>query len=56
LFELVGATNKYMSQPPSKIKIPIIQEVSRYIFDMLKCFGIYESGDYPTVTGDDSQG
>lgn len=45
-----------MQQPPSQIKIPLIREVSRYIFDVLKCFGIYESGDFPSVAGgDDSQ-
>ena len=29
--------------------------MSRYVFDILKCFGIYESGDFPQVAGDDSQ-
>jgi len=29
--------------------------VSRYIFDILKCFGIYESGDFPAVSGEGSE-
>ena len=38
------------------VKIPLVRQISRYIFDVLKCFGIYESGDFPSVTGDDGQG
>ena len=29
--------------------------MSRYIFDILKCFGIYESGDFPAVSGEGSE-
>jgi len=52
LFELVTATNIYLSQPPSEIKIPLVRNVSRFIFHILKCFGLYEEGDFPAVSGD----
>ena len=51
LFELVRLTNKYISQPASEIKVPLVRQVSHFVFDILKCFGIYESGDFPQVTG-----
>jgi len=28
-----------------------VKQVSRFVFDILKCFGIYESGDFPMVSG-----
>lgn len=52
LFELVTATNGYLQQDPKSIKVPLVRAVSKYIFHVLKCFGIYEDGDYPTVSGD----
>ena len=47
LFELVRLTNKYISQPASEIKVPLVRQVSHFVFDILKCYGIYESGDFP---------
>ena len=52
LSELVTATNIYLTQPPSEIKIPLVRSVSRFIFHILKCFGLYEDGDFPAVSGD----
>lgn len=51
LFELVTLTNGYLSQDPKDIKIPLVRTVSKFVFHILKCFGIYEDGDYPIVTG-----
>jgi cysteinyl-tRNA synthetase len=48
----VTATNIYLSQPPADIKIPLVRSVSRFIFHILKCFGLYDDGDYPAVSGD----
>jgi len=56
LSELVTATNIYLSQPPSEIKIPLVRSVSRFIFKILKCFGLYDDGDYPAVSGDAGAG
>ena len=44
-----------MKQPASQIKIPLVREISRYIFDILKCFGVYEDGDFPQMASNDSQ-
>ncbi len=50
------ATNTYLMIDPKEIKIPLVREVSRYIFDILKVFGIYEEGDYPAVVGANTDG
>jgi cysteinyl-tRNA synthetase len=51
LFELVTVTNGYLSQDPKDLKIPLVRCVSKFVFHILKCFGIYEDGDYPSVSG-----
>jgi len=56
LFELMTQTNKYLSQNPKEIKIPLVRQVSKFVFDILLSFGIYEQGDYPSVTGAGQEG
>ena len=50
LFLLVKKANNYLKQDAKQIKKPIILEISRYIFRMLKIFGIYKEGDYPSIS------
>jgi len=45
LGELLAATNTYMSQETSQIKLPLLKTVARYIFYILKCFGVYDDED-----------
>ena len=56
LFELVKLMNDYIGGDPKDIKLPIVRQVTRFVFHMLKCFGIYEAADYPEVTGGDAEG
>lgn len=51
LFELMTMTNSYLSQPPAQIKVPLVRQVSKFVFHILKCFGIFEEGDFPSVVG-----
>jgi len=51
LGELMTATNSYISQDPKDIKAPLVRQVSRFVFHIMKCFGIYEDGDYPAAEG-----
>ena len=36
LAKLVTATNTYIKQPDKNIKVPLLRQISRYIFQMLK--------------------
>lgn len=56
LFELMTLTNSYISQSPSLIKIPLVRQVSKFVFHIMKCFGIYEDGDFPAVVGTGESG
>ena len=47
LASLVSATNTYLQG--EILKLPILQQVSRYIFKILSAFGVYESSDLPKV-------
>jgi len=49
LYELVTATNAYLQQNPKDIKAPLLRMVSRFVFQIMKCFGIYEEGDFPAI-------
>ena len=51
LSELMTATNIYLSKDPKEIKIPLVRQISKFIFHIMKCFGIYEDGDFPAVSG-----
>lgn len=46
LSNLVVITNAYLQQPG--IKVPLVRQVSGYIFKTLKAFGVYEEDDVPT--------
>lgn len=46
---LISATNSYLLQ--DGVKVPLVLTVSRYVFDILKAFGVYEAGDMPSVLG-----
>lgn len=47
--------NTYLDQDPSKIKLPLVLQVTRFIFHILKCFGLYEEADFPSVSGGGEQ-
>jgi len=34
--------------PANEIKEPLIRSVSRYVFKILKCFGVYTDDDTPS--------
>ena len=50
LSTLVILTNSYLQQPESKIKIPIVRQISQFVFRTLKAFGVYEEEDVPNLT------
>ena len=50
LAKLVTATNTYIKQPDKNIKVPLLRQISRYIFQMLKTFGVYEDSDLPSLS------
>jgi len=56
LSKLVVLTNTYLMQPESKIKIPLVRQVSQYVFKMLKAFGVYEEDDVPNLVASDGKG
>ena len=31
--------------------MPLVLNISRYVFKMLKIFGLYNEGDYPSISG-----
>lgn len=33
------------------VKIPIVRQVSKFVFHVLKCFGLYDDGDFPAAGG-----
>lgn len=50
LSNLVIATNTYLDTQPGK-KVPLVRMVSRYVYKILRIFGIYEDGDLPDMLG-----
>lgn len=50
LSQLVGATNKYLNQDEKNIRLPLIRAVSKYVFFILKSFGIYEEDELNAAT------
>ena len=54
LATLVSAANSYLQK--DAVKVPLVLQVSRYVFDVLKAFGVYEAGDMPSVLGNGTQG
>lgn len=40
-----------MQQKTDQIKMPLVLQVSRYIFKITKIFGLYKDGDFPDVSG-----
>lgn len=51
LSTLVVATNTYVQQPEAGIKVPLVRQVSKFIFKILKDFGVYEEEDMPSEAG-----
>ena len=49
LSNLVVATNSYLAQQPEHIKLPLVKTVSKYVFFVLKAFGVYEEDDTPML-------
>lgn len=47
----MSQTNKYLMKSPSNIKVPLVRQVSKFVFKILSCFGIYEEGDFPSLVG-----
>ena len=56
LGELMTLTNTYMAQQTGLIKVPLVRQVSKFVFHIMKCFGIYEDGDFPAVVGTGEEG
>ena len=58
LSDLVTAANSYMAQPPNQDgqevrKVALVRTVSRYVFKILKVFGVYNEEDYAAQQGGD---
>lgn len=49
LSELVTATNSYLQQDRTLIKLPIARSISKYVFKILKVFGVYDEDVVPSV-------
>lgn len=49
LSELITATNTYVSQDKTLIKLPLVRKVSKYVFRILKTFGVYDEDAFPAV-------
>lgn len=56
LSELVSAANIYLQLPVSEIKEPLIRSISRYVFKILKCFGVYTDDDTPSQLTENQDG
>jgi len=50
LSQLVNATNKYLNQDEKQIRLPLIRAVTKYVFFVLKSFGIYEEDELNAAT------
>ena len=56
LAKLVSAANVYIAQGQA-VKAPLILQISRWVFKILSCFGVYEAGETPAVeTADGAAG
>ena len=51
---MVSETNVYLQQ--DGVKLPLVNQVSRYVFNTLKAFGVYESGDMPIIESGNAAG
>ena len=49
LSELVTSTNAYLQQDKKLIKIPLVNKISKYVFKMMKCFGVYDEDIVPST-------
>lgn len=49
LSQLITATNSYLQIDRTLIKLPLVRQISKYVFKILKAFGVYEDEDYPNV-------
>lgn len=43
----MSATNQYLQG--EGLKLPLVLQVSRYVFKTLSAFGVYEAGDMPNL-------
>jgi len=50
LSQLVNATNKYLNQDEKQIRLPLVRAVTKYVFFVLKSFGIYEEDELNAAT------
>lgn len=46
--ELVTATNTYLQQDRTQIKLPLARQISKYVLKILKVFGVYDDDIVPT--------
>ena len=47
LSDLVAATNSYLQQDRALIKVPLVRQISKYVFKILKVFGVYDEDVVP---------
>jgi len=55
LAELVTATNGYLQLERTLIKLPLVRQVSKYVFKILKVFGVYDEDVVPAVDSAEGQ-
>jgi len=53
LQNLISVANIYLTLPATEIKEPLIRQVSKYVFYILKCFGVYSEDDAPSVLNEE---
>lgn len=51
---LISVANIYLQT--EGVKVPLILQVSRYVFKILTAFGVYEAGDLPSIESGDGAG
>jgi cysteinyl-tRNA synthetase len=56
LSEVIGAMNIYLAQPADQIRVPLVRQISKFVFHVMKCFGVYEESDFPSISSGGEEG
>ena len=48
-------TNSYLQQDKTLLKLPLVRQISKYVFKILKVFGVYDEDVFPSVSTTEDQ-
>lgn len=48
-------TNSYLQQDKTLVKLPLVRQISKYVFKILKVFGVYDEDVFPSVSTTEDQ-